>query len=306
LFFLDEEAVYQSTADQIEWLMNLYPENTNKVWLQIEFNLTNATSMKEPYLKCWEAGKHKEWMRPKKQYSIHFKPWDSKKETIRNKDIGLDFYSVLDNFEGMYTNTAFLVGLRATESPNRWRAMVKNPVKVGTKNIYYATNKGNGNASFYPLYDWNFHDIWKFIYDEKIRYSKIYDYLYKKGFGISEIRISSLVHERSFKSLCELPEFEPKTFERLCARVKGITFAQETGRNRKMFKAQQLPKNFKTWSSYRNFLLETYPYTDKKEIFVKRFAKHLQNEFVARQQVRQLVLNDYENNLPVNSKPGKQ
>ena len=25
----------------------------------------------------------------------------------------------------------------------------------------------NGNVSFYPLYDWNFHDVWKYIYDEK-------------------------------------------------------------------------------------------------------------------------------------------
>ena len=42
---------------------------------------------------------------------------------------------------------------------------------------------------------------------------------------------------------------------------------------------------------------------EKKEIFKKRFAKHLENNYVARQQVRQLVLNDYENNLPVDNKP---
>ena len=35
----------------------------------------------------------------------------------------------------------------------------------------------------------------------------------------------------------------------------------------------------------------------------RRFTKHLDNEYVARQQVRQLILNDYENNLPVDNKP---
>jgi len=59
IFFLDEEVVYDSTIKQVEYLMNLYPENTIKLWLQIEFHLTNATSLYESQLICWEAGKHK-------------------------------------------------------------------------------------------------------------------------------------------------------------------------------------------------------------------------------------------------------
>ena len=35
----------------------------------------------------------------------------------------------------------------------------------------------------------------------------------------------------------------------------------------------------------------------------RRFARHLDNEYVARQQVRQLILNDFENNLPVDNRP---
>ena len=66
-----------------------------------------------------------------------------------------------------------------------------------------------------------------------------------------------------------------------------------------MFKVQKLPKNYKTWREYRDFLLMTYPDESKKAIFQKRFAKHLNNEYVARQQCKQLVLNDYENNFPI-------
>jgi predicted phosphoadenosine phosphosulfate sulfurtransferase len=161
----------------------------------------------------------------------------------------------------------------------------------------------HGNVSFYPLYDWNFHDVWKYIYDNKLRYSKIYDFMHKKGMGIQEIRVSSLIHEKSFKALVDLPEFEPKTYDRLLKRIKGISVGNLYGKDSRMLKVQKLPKNFKTWIEYRDFLLETYPDPDKKPIFEKRFAKQLNNRYVARQQCRQLILNDYENNLPIDNKP---
>src|SRR5690606_36548779 len=99
-----------------------------------------------------------------------------------------------------------------------------------------------GYVSFYPLYDWNFHDIWKYIYDHKLRYSKIYDYMYKKGMGLQEIRVSSLIHEKSFKALVELPEFEPKTYDRLLKRVKGISIGHIYGKDNKLLRARKLPK----------------------------------------------------------------
>lgn len=300
IFFFDEEVVYESTIKQVDYLMTLYPENTIRMWLQIEFNLTNATSLNDACLCAWEAGKHRIWMRPKLPYAIQHKPWPQEKETLRNKTIGLDYYAVLDNFQRLHAHTAFLIGLRATESPNRWRAVSKNP---GYRDVYWCTRMENSSVAFYPLYDWNFHDVWKYIYDEKIRYSRIYDYMYKKGMGIQEIRVSSLIHEKSFKSLVTLPEFEPKTYDKLLKRVQGIQIGHLYGKDAKMLRVRQLPRNFKTWRAYRDFLLETYPDEEKRAIFQKRFSRHLENPYVARQQCRQLVLNDYENNLPVDNSP---
>lgn len=300
LFFLDEEVVYDSTVKQIRYLMELYPENTQKYWLQIPFHLTNATSLYESQLIPWEPGKHKIWMRPKEPDSIQREPWDKKTAHIRNKEKGFGFYDAIDNFQMCFEHTAFLVGCRGTESPNRWRAVSKNP---GYKNIYWATKMSNHNATFYPLYDWNFHDVWKYLYDTGIRYSKIYDYQWAKGMGLQEIRVSSLVHEKSFKALVELPEFEPKTYDRLLKRVGGIQIGNLYGKDAKMLKARKLPKNFKSWMEYRDFLLDTYPDPAHKATFERRFANHLNNNYVARQQCRQLLLNDYENNLPVHSAP---
>lgn len=303
LFFLDEEVVYQSTVDQVDYLMNLHPENTNKLWLQIEFYLTNATSLTDGQLMCWESGKHKIWMRPKKPFAVQRRMWALEDQTVRDKRKGFGFYDVIENFERCYDGAAFLVGLRAAgESPNRWRAVIKNPVDVNGERVYWATRKG-ANTALYPIYDWNFHDVWRYIHDAGLRYSKIYDYQFKKGYPISEMRVSSLIHERSFKSLCDLPEFEPKTYSKLLKRIKGIALAQEAGKNSKLFRVQKLPKNYSSWIDYRDFLLATYPNEKLKEVFVKRFGKHLRNEYVARQQCRQLILNDYENNLGVDSRP---
>jgi predicted phosphoadenosine phosphosulfate sulfurtransferase len=303
IFFLDEEVVYQETINQVEYIMEqMAPGYVIPLWLQMEFHLTNATSLTETQFIPWQPGKHTIWMRPKKSYSIKFPMWDRSTQFVADKTKGFGFYDMFVNFERCYTNTAFLVGLRGTESPNRWRTVSKNPAMIAGENIYWATTKGV-NYSMYPLYDWNFHDIWHYIADNNLRYHRIYDYQVKKGYPITEMRISSLIHEKSFKSIVDLPEFEPETYNKLLKRAKGIALAQETGKNAKLFKARKLPKNFKSWRAYRDFLLATHPDPVGKEVMARRFANHLDNEFVARQQVRQLVLNDYENNLPVDNQP---
>lgn len=300
--FLDEEVVFQSSVDQVDYLMSLFPESTKQWWLQVSFFLTNATSVSEGQLTCWEPGKHKLWMRSKRPDSVQHPPWNKETQTVRNKEKGFGFYDAIENFNRCFKDAAFLVGLRAAgESPNRWRAVVKNPVTIGEKKVYWGSPK-EGNYTLYPIYDWNPHDVWRYIYDSGLQYSKIYDFQHKKGYAITQMRVSSLIHERSFKSICDLPEFEPKTYDKLLKRVKGIALAQETGKNAKLFACRKLPKNFKSWIKYRDFLLATHSDEARRDLFRKRFSRHLENEYVGRQQCRQLILNDYENNLPIDNK----
>jgi predicted phosphoadenosine phosphosulfate sulfurtransferase len=303
LYFLDEEVVYQSTVDQVDQLMALFPGVVTRLWLQVEFRLTNATSTTEGQLVCWEAGKHKEWMRAKKAFAIQHPPWDRATQTVRNRAKGFGFYDAIENFERCYSNTAFLVGLRAAgESPNRWRAVTRNPVQIVDRRVYWATRKG-ANVVLYPVYDWNYFDVWRYIHDERIPYSRIYDLQFRKGYTPSEMRVSSLIHERSLQSIVDLPEFEPKTYARLLKRVKGIALAQETGKNAKLYRCRKLPKNFSSWIAYRDFLIQTHPDPERLPIFQRRFARQRTNEYVARQQCRQLILNDYENNLTIDDAP---
>lgn len=295
IFFLDEEAVYMSTVRQVRYLMDLYPENTEKHWLQIPFHLTNSVSFRDSQLVCWDPTREKDWMRRKEPDGVQIPPWDVSRQHVRNKIKGFGFYDVIDNFQTANPGTCFLVGLRSDESFHRYSAVTKNP---GHKDWTWTT-KSNGVIQAYPLYDWKFDDVWTFIADNNIRYNKVYDYMYQKGISQTEIRVSSLVHEKSFKCLTELPEFEPETYDRLLRRVGGIQTGHIYGKDKKMLTARELPENYKTWREYRGFLLETYPDIEKKGIFVSRFAAQSDDEYTARQQCRQLLINDYENNIPV-------
>ncbi len=301
---LDEEVMYQSSVEQIEYLMALMPEHTKPLWLQVPFFLTNATSLTQGQLRAWEPGEHKIWMRPKREDAIKYKPWPEDQERYRSGYSWLDFYGVIENFARCYEKTAFLVGLRAQgESINRWRTVRKNPISLGGKRIYWGTGKERGNVALYPIFDWNMSDVWKYIWEQKLRYSKIYDFQHRKGYPMNERRVSSLIHEKSFKAIVDLPEFEPKTYAKLQKRIKGISMAQETGKAAKLFACRKLPMQWKSWRAYRDNLLATVPDPNARTIFQERFARHLDNEYVARQQCRQLLLNDYENNLPVINRP---
>lgn len=56
--------------------------------------------------------------------------------------------------------TACLLGIRANESLNRYRAIVMDKTKYKNKN--YSTLVKNETYNFYPIYDWTVDDIWTY------------------------------------------------------------------------------------------------------------------------------------------------
>lgn len=296
IFFLDEEVVYQGTVNQIEYLMGLYPENTDRLWLQIPFNLTNSVDSGDGQLHCWDPSAKDLWMHELKESNITKIPWIHKTK-VANRKKGFGFYDAFRNFELIYSNCAHIIGLRADESLDRYRVMVKNP---GYEDILWSTKKeGVKNVAFYPIYDWQISDVWKYILDTGLKYHPYYDFAFKNGISPSKMRVSSLIHEKSYKSISDLISFEPYTYDKLLARCAGISFAQETATNKKSFKCKRLPKNFASWRSYRDFLSKTFPDRDMIKVFEKRFNTQEDSEFVARQQCKQLYMNDYENNISI-------
>ena len=282
VFFLDQEAEYSHTIDIIDYYMRL--PNVVPYWYQVPIKMRNVTSYTEEYLNAWGIGE--KWMRPKSDISIH----------EVNAEYNDRFYDFIDWFEEQWDKekTCFLVGLRAEESLNRFRAVTKYP---GIDDLMWTTNT-KGKIKVYPLYDWTFEDIWIYIAQNNVPYNKIYDFMYKLNFGMNEMRVSNLIHIHAFKCLSSLPEFEPDTYNTLLERIGGVHIAARYSKEAVMYDTKKLPSKFKTWKEYRDFLLETTP-LEHKDIFIKRFAKQPNHERTYRGQCKQLLLNGWGNGIPV-------
>ena len=285
VFFLDQEAEYQSTIDMIELMMR--HELVEPYWFQVPIRMTNATSHRQLFLHAWADGE--EWIRPKSDIAIH-RIYDEYPDR---------FYPFFNWFERQDpVPTAHLVGLRIFESMNRQRTMLRKD--NGYQQRYgWSTVCGNGKSyRFYPIFDWHARDVWKYIADNGLPYNKVYDRMYAAfGADARKMRVSNLIHEQAFRSLAQLQEFEPDTYDRLLKRLAGVHCAAQYANEPYVFRADRLPPFFPSWRAYRDYLLETTP-TEARERYIARFSKQPDDEAVHQHQVKQLLLNDWEGRLP--------
>lgn len=276
--FIDQEAEYRATIDVIRSIAAL--PNVVMSWLQVPFLMTNSASYQQDYLHCWDGGQ--------------VRRYEAKSIRSIGDTKNLTWEKLLPLLEKHFTSpTAQIIGLRSAESLNRYRAVTKHAAVEGICWSSKTTNEKLTN--FYPIYDWGFDDVWRYIYDENITYNRIYDFQFAKDYPKDEMRISCLIHEKSYRCLVDLPEFEPDTFEWLCRRCKGIDTAMRYAKEKQMYSNGRLPSHYKSWRDFRDFLLENHPNQKQKQRFTNRFKNHPENEQVYKQQVGQLLINDWEN-----------
>lgn len=288
--FLDQEAEYENTIILMRKLMN-HP-NIIPIWYQVPIYMTNATSYTDEMLYAWGEGE--EWMREKEPNSIHSIEGDYPKR----------FYEFFPWVEQNNPDTAFIIGLRAEESLNRYRAVTKNP---GYQNVRWSTKTECPTTfRFYPIYDWGAGDVWKYIDDNGLEYNRVYDMMFANNHNIyNSMRVSNLIHEKSYKCLTDLQVLEPETYNKLIKRLDGIHIAARYADKSMIYSSNKRPKAFETWLEYRNHLLETSPLKNK-ERFISRFDGQPKDEMTYKQQCKQILLNDWENNLPVDANKGKR
>lgn len=285
LFFLDQEAEYEGTIALMRTMM-AHPAVT-PAWYQVPIRMTNATSYADDQLFAWGPGEP--WMREKEPTSIHY----------IDGDYPARFYPFFEWLEERTPDTAFLVGLRAEEGINRFRAVVKNP---GVDGVPWTSRTGNASSfKAYPLYDWGMGDVWRYIAATRAPYNRIYDLRWAMNGGVyNDNRVSNLIHEMSFRCLPDLAALEPDTYARLVKRLKGVHCAAHHAQGAHLYDVQKLPAGFASWLAYRTHLLATMPIDAKKRArFEKRFAGQPSTEPVHHAQCKQLLVNDYENSIPV-------
>lgn len=286
VFFLDQEAEYAESIRVVSRIMER--DGVVPHWYQVPCLMTNTTSYEDYFLYAYDPAVKGDWVHPHVDISI--------KDPIPGVNRFYDLMEYVDRQWG--ENACSLVGLRSEESLNRYGAVTRNPAIPGVN--WSSGGRGADAVKLYPLYDWTFEDVWTYIGTERLDYHRAYDWMYVKGLNIPNMRVSNLIHEKSYKSLVDLQEFEPETYERLIRRVKGITVAARYGKEQTVFSTKKLPEQFSSWMEYRDFLMETWSGSDDHlTIFRRRFAGQADNATVHRQQVKQLLLNDYESSIPV-------
>lgn len=300
LFYLDQEIEYSSTIDFIDHMMK--QPQVIPLWFQIPCLLTNTSSMSQNVIDPWNPEKKSVWIRGQKIKATKSIDWDvaDVPHTFPEKKM-YGFYGLVRCMEALFRGSKSvgqMIGLRADESLDRFRAVTQNPGKPG---IYWST-KGKFHTKYYPIYDWQFRDIWIYLGSKGLAYNKMYDYFHLKGYSSNKMRLSNLLHEKAYECIADLQEFEPKLYDRMIDRCMGIATAQEyAGRGGAIYKATKLPKDFKTWIEYRDYLLDTLPNQEHAEIFRKRYAGQFQNDYVVRQQVNRILIYDINNFKKINN-----
>lgn len=288
VMFLDQEAEWDSVIEYMREIMT--DPRIEPLWFQMPIKIFNATSAEEPWLMCWEDGK--EHMREREEYSIK----DNHYGTDRFHDI---FEKIVEKDYGDKT-LCYLAGVRTEESPARMMGLT---TALTYKDITWGKvlNKTLGHYTFYPIYDWTYIDVWKYIQNNNIKYCDIYDKMYAHGVAVNNMRVSNLHHETAVNNLFILQEIERETWNKLTKRISGINTAAKMGKE-DFYVVDKLPYMFDDWREYRDYLLDNL-ITDKvimnkmksKFITMDSMWKHHPDQTkLFRAQINSILTNDWE------------
>lgn len=282
VYFQDQEAEYQGTIDLVEWAMT--QPNVIPLWYQVPIFMTNAASHQQLFLWAW--GENEQWVREKHPLAIHA---INGKYPRRFYKFNLWVGQQLRKREGSCVS---IVGLRAEESPDRRFVM------FGENSELFWLRRKNEPHRAYPIIDWRYQDIWKYLVEGGFKYNNIYDKMYMLGHDLRTMRVSNLVHEKAFRCLADLQELEPETYDKLEARLQGVHTAAIYAREDLMYSIKTLPERFKTWKEYKDFLLESI-HPDLAKLFRYQWSRFGDTDDVGacKYMVKRILLCDWEGNI---------
>jgi predicted phosphoadenosine phosphosulfate sulfurtransferase len=241
VLFLDQEAEWDATINYVRTIMN--NPDVKPFWFQVPFRMTNSTSQFDAFVNVWGEGE--EWIRPKEEIAIKQCPWNADR-----------FYAFFEEFMKHYhagEKACHIAGVRAEESPTRLLGLT-NAATYQHVTWGKSLNGSEQHYNFYPLYDWSYKDVWKYIHDNQLEYNLVYNYQYQHGIPVTKMRISNLHHETAIHQLFYMAEVEPENYNTLCKRIQGIDSAVKYSKTG--FFVYDLPFMFASWKEYRDYLLD--------------------------------------------------
>jgi len=281
VLYLDLEAQYALTIAFVREMFARYADVIDPYWVALPLHLRNAVSMHQPYWVSWDPRCREAWVRDPDPQSITDPARFPFYEPPRG-DEAMEFEEFIDHFGHWYGQgeaTACLVGIRAAESLNRWRAIAGDHHRFRDRK--WTTWKGASLFNAYPLYDWRVEDIWTYYGKTGDPSPRIYDLMHKAGVPLSHQRICQPYGDDQRRGLWLFHVLEPATWTRVVARVagarSGALYANKSG-NIQGNRVIELPPSHDTWESFARFLLDSMPaaesrhYKDKISVFLNYYA----------------------------------
>jgi predicted phosphoadenosine phosphosulfate sulfurtransferase len=283
VLYLDLEAQYKVTIEQVREMFALYSDVIDPYWLAIPIHLRNAVSAIEPYWVAWDPERRPDWVRPLPSDAIsdwtrfpwYRPPWTDE----RDRRVAMEFEEIVEHFGHWYGGqqaTACFVGIRSDESLNRWRTI------AGQKHAFdherfWTTWKGRRLWNVYPIYDWHVEDVWTYFGKFGLPYNRLYDRMHQAGLTLSQMRICQPYGDDQRRGLWLYSIIEPESWARVVTRVSGANmgalYASKRGNVLGNGRVSLPPGH--TWQSFVEFLLDSLPaeeadhYRDKIAVFVR-------------------------------------
>ena len=253
---LDNEANYSYS---LEFMHKIIQDNINMLdvyWCCMPVTLPCTVSAFDVDWQCWGEVDKGRWVRPmpEQDYIVNI---NNHKFDFFVEDMAYDDF--WDGFAEWYSqgkSCANMIGIRTSESLNRFRAIM-NPDKKMLKHKQWTKKNTKHTYNVYPIYDWTTDDVWVGNYKYGWEYNKLYDVFYRAGVPVGSMRVASPFMSESKSSLSLYRVIDPNCWARLCARVNGANFMATYGKQIN-YNSFSLPEGH-TWKSFVKFLLDTLP-----------------------------------------------
>ncbi len=271
IMVMDNETNYNLSLDFMHAILRANRDILDIYWLCIPLTLPCVVSSYMHDWQTWGEADKERWAMPMPTddyvVNLYNHPFPFYRENMLDKE----FYDEFGEWYSQGKSCASLIGIRAAESLNRYRAIM-NDAKERHGN--HAWTKRNTEHTFncYPIFDWKTDDIWIANCKFEFEYNKLYDVFYMAGVPIGKMRVASAFMSESKANLNMYRVIDPHLWARLCARVMGANFYATYGKQLN-YRSFALPKGH-TWKSFVKFLLDTLP-KESTENFRQRFGQSL-------------------------------
>jgi len=269
VMILDNEANYEYSLAFMHSIVRANLDLLDVYWCCLPITLPCTVSAYAVEWQCWGERDKERWIKPmpKDDYIVNI---NNHKFDFFYEDMNYDeFWDKFGDWYGQGEQTACLIGIRTSESLNRFRAIM-NTRKTILKGQMWTKKNTKTVYNCYPIYDWKTDDIWVANAKFEWEYNELYDIFYKAGIPVGSMRVASPFMSESKSSLGLYRVIDPHVWAKLCARVQGANFIATYGKQLS-YRTFKLPDGH-TWKSFTKFLLDTLP-KEVAENFKMRFVQ---------------------------------